>query len=273
MQTGNYIKVDDVLFMAAGLAGDKSYENLPYGFYIQLINDAFEELNMDSKMLDGHADLPMPQEHLTIPLPKDCFNVLNIWLYDGDICDIGLSRKVWWKRNFYTQGNGYLANRTGRNTNDPYYLNDTMVNARAAGVQQRSVERYYNQSNVNNVLFYNVQNGNLMLSESCRMAGMKVHIHYNSTGCEVGDAAIIPRFYKTAIEDYTIEAAMRFRMANEPSMARNWQSLQQMYAIRLDKDGFNGSWHKAVMKSKSMSSAERQDLATYMGRGAWQNGM
>lgn len=271
-QTGNYIKVDDIIFKVAGFAGDTSYKYAPKGFYVQLISDAFEELNMDTMLLDGHADFDMPTDHLTIPLPGDCFNVRNIWIFDGSICDIGRSRKVWPKRNFYTQGHGYLANRTGRNTNDPYYPNDTLVSSRTPESNDKSLIRYANNETVNNVLFFNVQNGNLMLSESCRRAGGRVHIHYNSTGCEVGDAPIIPRFYKTAIEDYATEAAMRFRMANESSN-KTWQVLQQTYERRSDKNGMNGSWHDAVMKSRAMSTAEKESLSAYLGKGAWLNGM
>jgi len=271
MQTGNFIKVDDVLFKIAGFSGDLSYKIAPKGFYISLIADAFEELNMDTMLLEGRRDFPMPLEHLTIPLPEDCFNVRNVYIFDGDACHIGNSRKVWHKRNYYTEGNGYIANRTGNNTNDPYYLNDSLSGNRLEK-HDKSLIRYANQNNINNILYYNIQNGMLMLSASCRHAGAKVHIHYNSTGCEVGEAPIIPIFYKTAIEDYGTEAAIRFRMANNPAEARAWLPMQQTYERRLDKEGYNGSWHKAVSKSQSMSAGERESLETYLNKGAWATG-
>ena len=270
-QTGNYITVDDALFKIAGFAGDLGFRAAPKGFYVQLIADAFEQLNMDSFFMEGNADFDMPSEHLTIQLPKDCFNLRGVYIFTGDICNIQVSRKVWHKRNYYTQGNGYIANRTGQNTNDPYYLNDSLTrNGRTK--DNTDLIHYNNGSNVNNTLFYNVQNGNLMLSASCRGAGNKVHLHYNSTGCEVGEAPIIPSFYKSAIEDFATEAALRFRMANEPENAKTFMAMQQMYERRLDKDGFNGSWHKAVSKAKNMSTAEASDLKIYLGKAAWATG-
>jgi hypothetical protein len=61
-------------------------------------------------------------------------------------------------------------------------------------------------------------------------------------------------------------------MANEPSMARTWQALQMMYAQRLDKDGFDGSWHKAVMRVRNMGTSEKESLFEYLGKSAWATG-
>lgn len=274
-QTGNYIKVDDVLFNIAGFSGDTGFKQIPKGFYVNLVSDAFIELNMETMMMDGHADFKVSDypEHLSISLPSDCFNVRNIWIYDGDVCDIGRSHKVWHKRNFYSQGKGYLANRTGHNTNDPYYLNDNLDNSmQRSTVDNKSLIRYDNPSTVNNTLFYNIQNGVLMLSSSCRNAGTKIHIHYASTGCEVGEAPVIPIFYKRAIEDWGTEGALRFKIANDPANAKLWMSLQQTYERRLDISGFNGSWHNAVTKARTMSKDEKEALSIYLGKGAWQSG-
>lgn len=273
-QTGDYITVDDVLFNIVAFAGDTEFKVIPRGFHVQQISDAFRELNMSSFLMDGHADFKISDypEHLSIQLPKDCFDVRNIWIYNGDICDIGASRKVWHKRNFYSMGHGYLANRTGRNTQDPYYLNGTLKNSTTAPLGDKSLIRYNNPSTVNNLLFYNIQNGVLMLSGSCRNAGQKIHIHYASTGCAVGEAPIIPSFYKKAIEDYGTEAALRFRIANDTTGAKNFVYLHQDSKQRLDKEGFYGSWHNAVLKARTMSKGERADLAVYLGKAAWQTG-
>lgn len=270
-QTGSYIKVKDILFNAAGFAGDTDYRAIPKGFYIQQIEDAFKELNMETKMLDGHANFDTPIEHLSIPLPADCFNVQNVWMYSGTECDFHASRKVWPKDNYYTEGDGYLANRTGNNTNDPYYLNDSLT-SRLRPDRDLSLIRYDNNISINQILFYNIQNGVLMLSASCRAAGNKVHIHYNSTGCEVGEAPIIPLFYKKAIEDYTTEAALRFRMANDIVNARAWQPLWQIADRNLDKNGYNGSWQTALVMARSMSSDQKKAIGIYMGKAAWATG-
>lgn len=268
METAAYVKVNDILFTCAGMAGDTSFKVLPRGAYISFISDAFQQLNMDSFFVRAHKDYDFPSDNLSINLPDNCFNVKNVWVFSGDRCHTAATFKVHFKRNYYTDGSGYFANDKGVNSIDPYYGSRSLIDIN----RDKSLIRYNNQSNLNNLLFYGVQNGNLMLSSSCRNAGTKVRIDYNSTGCEVGEAPIIPKYFKTAIEDFVIEAALRFRMANEPSNAKPLAYLQQTYANRLDKDGMNGSWHKAVMKVRNMSSAEREDYAIYMGRSSFVNG-
>jgi hypothetical protein len=268
MNTGQYHQPSEVLFMASAMSGDPQYKLVPRGFYMSLIQEAFRELNMASMFSEKRVELDMPTETLTLALPDDCFDIENIYVYTGDKCVIGYNtRKVWWKRNYYTQGNGYIANDKGNNSNDPFYANHSLVD-RTNG-SDKSLIRYENSDNINNVLYYNLQMGNLMLSSSCRNAGNKVHIHYRGTGGKIEEAPIIPAYFKTAMEDYVTEAALRFRMANEPSTARAWQTLQMMYERRLDKNGMNGSWHTAIMKSKNMNKSQRAELSEYLSRGAW----
>lgn len=267
MDTGDYIKAKEIIFMAAGMSGDVSFKAIPRGLYISIISDAFRELNMESKFIDGHADFVTPEKHLSIPLPDDCFNVLGVWMFNGDTCNFEQTKKVWHKTNYFTNGNGYIANDKGYNANDPYYASHNSQHN-----NNKDLIRYNNDGAVNNILFYNIQNGVLMLSPSCRNAGARVHVHYSSTGCDVGEAPIIPRYFKTAIEDYTTETVLRFRMANEPSMAKTWFSIQQLYERRLDKEGMNGSWFNAIQRVKKMSTAQRSDLAVYLGKAAWATG-
>lgn len=262
MNTGQYITPDSILFTAAAMAGDKDFKVIPRGFYLSLIQDAFRELNLDSFFSEQRKDFDFPLDNLTIPLPEDCFNVRNIYIYSGDTCTIYNSKKVWWKRNYYTTGNGYIANDKGNN-NDPFYGSHSAMH------EDKSLIRVNNDERINDLLFYNIQMGNVMFSSSCRAAGNKVHIHYNGTGGNIVDAPIIPSMFKTAIEDFVIESALRFRMANEPSMARNWMAMQQLYSNRLNKEGMNGSWFTAIMRVKKMNTSQREELKEYLSRGAW----
>ena len=83
------------------------------------------------------------------------------------------------------------------------------------------------------------------------------------------DAPIIPIFYKNAIEDYIIEAGLRMRMAMDPMNAKAFAYNQRIYERRLDKKGMRGSWHNAKMLSRTMNTAQRNDLNNYLSRGAW----
>lgn len=266
MNTGHYITPDSVLFTAAAMAGDKDFKVIPKGFYLSLIQDAFRELTIASFFAEQRAELDFPHDSLTIQLPSDCFDIKNVYIFNGDLCTTENSRKVWWKRNYFTKGNGFIANDKGKNNHDPFYQNHSTLS------QDKSLIRYDHREGVNDVLYYNIQMGNMMFSSSCRAAGTKIHIHYSGTGGSVLDAPIIPIIFKPAIEDFVTEAALRYRMANEPSMARNWMAMQQLYDRRLDKEGMNGSWFSAKMKAKSMNSSQRNELAEYLGRGAWSSG-
>lgn len=263
MNTGQYITPDSILFTAAAMSGDKDFKAVPKGFYLSLIQDAFRELNLDSFFSEQRKTFDFPKDNLTLALPEDCFNVRNIYVFNGTECTIENSKKVWWKRNYYTEGSGYIANDKGNNTIDPYYKNSNSV------FGDKSLARVNDRDNINQALFYNIQMGNIMFSSSCRNAGQKVHIHYNGTGGNIFDAPIIPSMFKTAIEDFVIESALRFRMANEPSMARNWMSMQQLYRVRLDKEGMNGSWFAAIMRVKRMNTSQKEELKEYLGRGGW----
>lgn len=266
-ETGHYIEPKEVIFMAKAMAGDKEGKLVPPGFYLRLVEDALRDLSIDSLFFEGHKDIVIPQ-NLTMPLPEDCFNVREVYVFDGDTCSIQQSKKVWHKDNYYTRsGNGYIANDKGYNGNDPYYQNHI-----DSPHQDKSLVRWNEQNGVNNVLFYNVVNRNIMVSPSCKAAGAKIHIVYASTGCAVIDAPIIPMIFKTAMEDYVTEGALRFRVANEPSMIKALSPLLSLYASRLDKEGMNGSWPTALFRAKRMSDDEKRALGTYLGRGGWATG-
>jgi len=269
MNTGNYITSDDILFMVSAMVGDRDHKVLPKGFYYSLIQKAFEDLNMDSFFQEMRVDIPFPMDTLTLPLPTDCFNVRNVYIFDGDNCNINQSRKVWHKRNYFTKGNGYIANDKGRDNRDPYYASHSLTTS-----TDKSLIRYQGNDNLNSVLYYNIQMGEIMFSSSCRSAGGKVHIHYNGTGCAIGEAPIIPVYFRSAIQDYVITEALLFRIANSgPEDVRKWQALYNTYERKLDKEGMNGSWHKALMRVRDMNTSESEELKEYLGKAAWISGL
>ena len=262
MNTSSYISPDIILSTASAMVGDREYKVLSKGFYQSLIQQAFEALALDTFFDERRHDEPFPEETLTISLPPGCFNLRNVYIFTGDKCNIADSRKVYWKRNYYSEGKGYIANDKGNhNHNDPFYSNHT------ARREEMNSDRRDNLS-VENRLYYNIQMGNIIFSSSCRGLGAKIHFHYNGTGCDIGETPIIPIYLRRAMEDFVIEAALRFRMANDPVNARTWQSLQQMYDKRLN-DPINGSWQNAEIKVKSLNSSQREELIEYLGRPAW----
>lgn len=267
MNTGSYISGNIILSKASIMVGDRENNALPTGFYYALIQQAFEKLALNTFFDEKRQNIPL-DGGLVYPLPTDCFNVKDVYIFTGTICDITSSRKVWWKRNYYTQGVGYIANDKGRNYRDPFY-----------STHETGIHNYGNQLTVrdggigvNNALFYNLQMGNIMLSSSCLGAGQNLHIHYNGTGCPIGEAPIIPIYLREAMEDYVITEALLARMANDVGDIRKWQSLYQTYNVKLNTP-YTGSWARAEISVLSMNSSQRSELAEYLGRGAWQTGL
>jgi len=113
MNTSSFVKTEEILFTAAGMAGDRTYDIIPRGFYVSLISDAFREFNIDSFFSIERHDVKIPTDTLTIPLPLNCFNVKEVYVYSGDACSVSNSKKLWWKRNYYTKGKGFFANDKG----------------------------------------------------------------------------------------------------------------------------------------------------------------
>lgn len=250
MDSAAFITPNEVLFVAAAMAGDKDFKAIPRGFYLTLIQEAFNDLNMASLFAIKRQDFEMPPG-LTIPLPSDFVGEDAVYAFTGDACTKHNSRKIWHKRNYYTEGKGFIATNTGVPT-------DIFQNQGTGGHES--------------FLYYEIENGQLMLSSSCLGAGNKIHLKYRSSGGELGEAPVIPLMFKTAIQDFVIESATRYRMANEQSNVKLWMAINDRYERRLDKSGMNGSWHEAKMSARNMSPGKRSDLATYLGKGGWANG-
>lgn len=201
-------------------------------------------------------------------MPIGAFNIRDIYLYEGTTCDIARSQKVWWKRNYYTNGNGYFADNKGNNHNDPFMPSNTIGRMAKDGPVTR------HRASVENHFFANTQNGIIMFSSACRVFP-KVHLVYNGTGCEIGDVPFIPLFLREAVIDFASEATLRIRMAKPDG--KGYAALWQIYDKRLNRDqqyGMGqGSWYRANDRVKSMSTAEKSDLYEYLNRNQWQNGL
>jgi hypothetical protein len=264
MNTGSYIKPEIIISKVAIMVGDTEFNSLPRPFYNSLVQQAFEKLALATFFDEKRADIDL-NGSLVHDLPKDCFNVINVYIYSGTSCDITKSHKVWWKRNYYTRGNGYIANHKGNNAGDPFFDNSNSFHRYGQALEARGVGIAHQ-----NLLYYNFQNGNIMLSSSCLSSGNKLHIHYHGTGCAVDEAPIIPIFLREAMEDYVITQALLARIANDNGDVRKWQALYQIHDAKLSHP-FTGSWVRAEEAVKSMNSSQRSELKDYLSKAAWAN--
>lgn len=263
----NFVTVNGILADVLKLIDDERFELNTKGFYESQIQQALEGLSFDTFFDERRESFEFPVGNLTLEMPKGAFNIRNIYLFNGTECDITRSVKCWWKRDYYTQGNGYFADNKGDNTPDPF-IETTAPNRYATAYpgtpgMRTSVENHY---------FYNIQNGMIMFSSACRPF-QKVHIVYNGTGCEIGDIPIIPLFLREAVKDYVTEVGLRVKMAKDP---RTWTTLWQIYDRNLNRDQQHGlgqgSWYRAEQRVKNMGTAERNDLFEYLGRSQWSSG-
>lgn len=253
MNTSVYYKSDDILFMVLPRVNDIEFVRYPKGFYISLIQKALEELGMDTFFDERNESFDFPVENLTLKLPAGCFNVRNIYLFNGDSCNIASSIKVWWKRNYFTKGNGYTANDKYNNYSDPFYGSH-------GGTAFRGNKDFIRANAQDNAkYFYNIQMGNLMFSSHCRGVANKVMIHFNGTGCDLGSVPFIPVFLRTAVEDYVTVRALEGMVAKD----RAWKDLLLFYNNKMTQP-YEGSWDKAEQRIKSMNTSQRAELFEYL---------
>lgn len=268
MNSPVFYSPENILSVVLPAVGDMDNKAFAKGFYMSVIQKGIEELAIDSFFDERRETIDFPVDDLTASLPAGCFNVRNVYLLNGTDCNIQDSIKVYWKRNYFTKGIGYVANDKGANRNDPFAVHRGPWGIGTDGPRNafdKSFIRADTRATVNQTYFYNIQGGSIMFSSSCRGKTNKVMIHYNGIGGNIEDAPIIPLFARTAIEDYTIEYVLRMRMANEAD--RKWSSLWQVYEKRLNKDaqyGMGGSWLTAQYRVKNLNSSQRTELAEYL---------
>jgi len=220
------------------------------GWYVSRIQDALQELSFDTFFSEITRDFDFP-ENLILELPKDFFNIRQLYVYNGGCCSPETSNVVHWKRTYINKsgGSGYTARvkDSGETTHLDPFIDSGYWNS------------FYESGYYGGKLYANVQNGNLMFSSDCA-SYKKVRIVYNSMGGEIGDIPIIPRFFERAINDYVEYRFYNSMKARAPrtyrALARD--SYDKLYDIRI------GSWRKAKMRITSMDSWEKESLNEYI---------
>jgi hypothetical protein len=239
--------------------GDKEGKKLFHGWYLSQIQECLQELSFDTLFFERRIDIQVDKESLNMDLPAGTFNVKEVYGYNGAICEPGTMTKLWHKRNYYTQGGRVVAKNRGDKSPDPFY-----VNGRTYDRTQPYIDQLVNgqENPVSNLHYYNVENGVIMISSSARKFDM-LHVRLSGVSANLGDTPFIPSIFKQAVVDYVCEAASRALMATEPQM---YTALWRVYSSRLDKEGFNGSWHRVSTRISKMSDGEKNDFREYIGR-------
>jgi hypothetical protein len=260
----SFVTPDEILADVLKSVGDEDYRHNSKGWYISQMQEALEELSFDTLFNTKVLDFAVPQ-NLNLDLPAGTFNIKQLYVFNGDLCNISSKRNLWPKRNYFTKGNGYLARNTASN-NDPFYsslngrnfLNDNQLNTGS---------NFHNSGN-ENTYYYNVYNGVVMLSPACRTF-QKIAMVINGTGCEIGELPIIPNFFRQAVKDWVCEISLRNRLKDEPQLINVWRTYEKNLNYHENYGFYTGSWYKAKERVRNMGSHEREAIREYLAKPAW----
>ncbi len=248
MQINDFVSVDEIL---ADVLLEVNDEDLRSGFkkgwYISKIQQAIEELAFDSFYQVITRDIDFDKKKLSFEMPKNAFNLREMYLFNGDCCGPNSSVLVHWKRLFNNRGDGIehtaKIKESGQSGFDPFFGN-----------------RFHgNRTSHTNAHYFNVYNGLVMLSANA--AGFaKVRIVFNGIGGQIGDEPVIPRFFRQAVIDFVVEAFWRFMKSREKSARLLWMDVERKL-----NDPRTGTWRTAKMRITSMDNLKKQSLQEYLG--------
>jgi hypothetical protein len=244
----DFVTVNDILADVLKVVKDSDFRINTKGWYTSQIQQALEELAYDTFFLTINQSFDMPCD-LRLDMPKGSFNLRQIYAYNGDNCDISNAQVVYHKNNFINSASG-----------DSYVARDRYGNYGDRFHKQRSMYKTV----PDNLLFYSVQQGVIMLSPSCKPF-QKIMIVYNGVHTDIGEAPVIPNYLRQAVKDYVTVKGLEIRIAEEVQNLQRWNLLLQRYDNSLNHP-YDGSWVKAERRVKTLDAKHREDLKEYLSR-------
>jgi hypothetical protein len=250
MNANDFVDVNHLLAEITATVNDTDYKKgFPKGWYISRIQDALQELSIDTFWLTAIFDYEIPT-NFQIPIPPNTFNLREIYAYQGSLCNPVKTQVVYWKRLFDNRydGQGYTARvkDDGSNGADIFQPNQRTYT--------RNLQGYYGPK-----YYYNIEDGLLMLSKDCQ-AFPYVRLKFNMMGNSIGDKPVVPRFFERAVVDYVKTKFYDAMKSRDPRMYRPlWMDAKE------DLENLtNGSWNKAKKRIKAMDSAAKESMEEYI---------
>jgi hypothetical protein len=250
MNANDFVDVEHLLAEITATVNDTDYKKgFPKGWYISRIQDALQELSIDTFWLTAIFDYEIP-ENFQIPIPPNTFNLREIYAYQGSLCNPVKTQVVYWKRLFDNRydGQGYTARvkDDGSNGADIFQPNQRTYT--------RNLQGYYGPK-----YYYNIEDGLLMLSKDCQ-AFPYVRLKFNMMGNSIGDKPIVPRFFERAVVDYVKTKFYDAMKSRDPRMYRPlWVDAKGDL-----EDLTNGSWNKAKKRIKAMDTSAKSSMEEYI---------
>jgi hypothetical protein len=107
MNSNDFVSVNHILAEVSMTLDDAEYrKGFSIGWYTSRIQDALQELAFDTFFDTVTIDKDMPKKTLSLELPKNVFNIREIYLYNGSCCSPSTSQVVWYKRLYNNNGKG-----------------------------------------------------------------------------------------------------------------------------------------------------------------------
>jgi len=238
------------------------FENVTRGFIISQMNKCMRALSYHTFFDERHGFIDMPQSG-TIEVPSGVFNIKNIYIFNGEQCNVGVNAKnVYWKRNYFTDnGRSEFSRNTSRTTNDPFYADNQHLGVLNDRRMSNSSSGTYSTSD--NLFFYGESNGVIMFSPNC-LNYSKIMIEFNGIWEIDETKATIPLVFQEVLVDWCTESVLRVKSFMLP----NLKAFHNDAVMRLGykPETFQGSWYKAKKLVTQMGSKSREDLKEYLTR-------
>jgi hypothetical protein len=245
----DFVSVEEILADVLKIVNDSDFKVNSKGWYTSQIQQALEELSFDTFFLKITNTLEIPHD-LRLEMPKGAFNLCEIYVHNGNQCNFGTAQVVYHKRNFINSksGNDYVARDMYGNSNDPFHT-----------------KRSFTKNMPDNVYFYGVQQGLIMLSPNTRNFS-HITLVYNGVHTDIGEVPVVPTYLRQAVKDYVSVEALTVRVAEEESaLVSKWLKLLDIHTSSLNHP-YDGSWVKAERRVKGLDNKQRQDIKEYFSR-------
>jgi hypothetical protein len=236
--TDNLISVDAIISEVARNIDDEPMRKFSKGYLTSLVQQALEQLDFQTYMTKQIEYFDYATE---IHIPENAWNIREIYLFNGECCDITSAQPVWWKANY----RGNAANRVTKNTNDPFIRSYTYED---------------------NVYYYNAEGGSIYFSSACATYE-KIMVVFNGISTTIGTTPMIPIQWRRVVCDMvTVECfkKLKARLGN-PKEAQMYRALYaEAYNDLYNK--LSGSYWNVYTQAVSMNTHDRQALLEYMSK-------
>ncbi len=230
---------------------DEDYFLFSKGYYMSQMQQALQEISIETLFQEVTKDISINGK-LRIPIPEGCYNLREIYVYNGDNCSIENLKNVYWKRHYQTNGdgNGYTAENNEQNTSDPFFPN---------------FDAEYMGSNVNesNSLYYfNVVKGVIHLSQSC-VGYATMRVVFNGILTEIGDIPTIPVIFREAVKQWVVVSCLKSLRARGDDKYKIWRDLYKEEYQTLIMP-YDGVWDKAKLRAERLDIKKLRDMREYL---------